>query len=78
MKPQTDRQKLLLFEAIPENLQGKTCGKCANCYRHRWDLSYFYCNARPSNRTGNGSLKVKHRQQACHLFKEKTKAIANG
>lgn len=78
MKPQTNRQKLLLFEAVPENLRGKTCGKCENCYRHKWDLSYFYCNARTSNRTGNGSLKVKHRQQACHLFKEKTKAIGNG
>ena len=55
---------------IPEHL-GKTCNTCE--HRQRWQCNskiIQYCGARKSNRTDNGLLKIKCKDQACPLYEE--------
>ena len=47
-----------------------TCRECEN--RQRWQCNskvFQYCGVRKSNRTDNGFLKIKCKNQACNLFK---------
>lgn len=49
--------------------QTKTCGTCK--HRQRWiydHVAISYCTVRKSNRTQNGMLKIKARQQACDKY----------
>jgi len=49
-----------------------TCGDCE--FRERWECNskvFQYCGTRKSNRTKNGLLKIKCKDVACGLFKEK-------
>jgi hypothetical protein len=59
------------FNLFPEqNLTGLTCNSCQN--RQRWGAGnkvIQYCGVRKSNRTENGLLKIKCKDQACTMYK---------
>jgi len=62
-----------LFE-IEENIPKptSTCNDCEHRERHQCNSKVFqYCGIRKSNRTDNGLLKIKCKDSACALFKEK-------
>lgn len=52
-----------------------TCRTCKHIERWACGGSYFfYCNKRKSNKTGNGLLKVRCKDEACALYdKEENK-----
>jgi len=62
-----------LFEIDPIKIEiNKTCGDCE--HRQRWECNskvFQYCGVRKSNRTNNGLLKIKCKDDACLQFKEK-------
>jgi hypothetical protein len=48
------------------------CGQCAHI--QRWECNskfFYYCGAQKSNRTANGFLKVKRKNDACELFEKR-------
>lgn len=51
-------------------MDGKTCRQCGHRLRACWGHA-SYCEARKSNRTLNGLLKIKANQPACILFTPK-------
>ncbi len=58
-----------LFEIQPK-FPNKTCRDCINRERHQKGGSIIqYCSVRKSNRTENGLLKIKAKDQACEQFK---------
>ncbi len=60
-----------LFEIGQEQPSDKTCKTCV--HRERWEYGskiIQYCGARKSNRTENGLLKIKCKNEACILYKE--------
>ena len=59
----------ILFE-IPPKFPNKTCRDCIHRERHQKGGSVFqYCGVLKSNRTENGQLKIKAKNQACEQFK---------
>jgi hypothetical protein len=60
-----------LFPLDNPESNGNTCNTCEN--RQRWQCGgrvIQYCGVRKSNRTDNGLLKIKCKDQACPLYKE--------
>jgi len=48
-----------------------TCRKCN--HNQAWQCNsktFHYCGIRKSNRTSNGLLKIKCKNEACHLFEK--------
>jgi hypothetical protein len=69
--------KMKLFElpeetAIPVDTVSATGRTCIECeHRQRWQCNskvFQYCGKRKSNRTSNGLLKIKCKDNACALF----------
>ena len=61
---------------IPELPKNKNAGLfCRDCaHRQRWQCNSMiiqYCGVRSSNRTFNGLLKIKAKNDACDLFESK-------
>lgn len=57
--------------------KGKTCRTCK--HRQRWQCNskvIQYCGIRTSNRTDNGLLKIKAKDNACVMYEEETKLFA--
>lgn len=57
-----------LFEIESKQPSDKTC-----VHRERWEYGskiIQYCGSRKSNRTENGLLKIKCKNEACILYKE--------
>ena len=51
---------------------GRICYECR--HGQRWQCgskAIWYCGGRASNRTDNGLLKIKARQDACCMFEER-------
>lgn len=50
---------------------------CRTCeHIQKWECGgsyFFYCGVRKSNRTQNGLLKVKCKNEACNAYKERVK-----
>jgi len=65
-----------LFEIEEKPLDVKnTCRNCEN--RQRWECNskvFQYCGVRKSNRTNNGLLKIKCKDNACSLFIQEVKS----
>ena len=58
-------------DLIVEKPKGKQCRTCK--YLQKWACGgsfFFYCEIRKSNRTQNGLLKVKCKNEACNAYKE--------
>jgi hypothetical protein len=54
-----------------EKVKGKTCRTCM--HRQRWQCDskvIQYCGVRKSNRTDNGLLKIKCKNEACEGYEE--------
>lgn len=59
-----------LFELENEH-KDKTCLSCEHRQRHQFGSKIIqYCGIRKSNRTDNGLLKIKCKDQACTKFEE--------
>ncbi len=60
-----------LFDINPAKKRKETCNTCI--YRQRWECGskiIQYCGVRKSNRTDNGLLKIKCKNEACSLYKK--------
>lgn len=63
------QEKLFNIEVSRPIVNNNTCSGCE--HRQRWQCNsrvFQYCGIRKSNRTDNGLLKVKCKNEACGLF----------
>lgn len=63
-----------LFDNEPIPQKSKPTKFCRTCaHLQKWACGgryFFYCGIRKSNRTENGLLKVKCKNEACYAYKE--------
>lgn len=74
----SNEQMLFDIEPCQRQRNPNTCKTCVHIQRWACGGSFFfYCGARKSKRTYNKLLKVKCKNEACKLYKQKKKSNEN-